>query len=642
MLRALLELAMNQPAPPPAQAPTEITQTQEPIEEQMNENTDDGETVIVRSQRLSKPFANVSFDKMDIYTNPASKADALLAVADLQFATNNNNSADIVLRGGSHRLSRVYFNDVPIYEAVRGTTSLDTTRGFSVFNTSTIKSIETYSSAPPAYFANTAGGVIRIMPDDYGTNSASLEINSTRMGFDLTRELPANNGSFVQIYGEHSNLAPLLLTNPKLEDLVTSSRGLNLGVNVFLRLNEKQELRFFSLNDIDNGLYPFSPFDASLNLDNRKRRSYNLVSFEQELGDRRLKIDLARTFINEINDFGRDVFTNINQYSYFDSNIAGQIGGSRLSYRVGIGFEDFDLKSDAQFSRPAIGFNGNFQSKAQAHHGSYYGFATYRPTNWLNIAFGGRGYFANNVDIAPTRQISASIEAPESHHKFIAAYGQYGAVVLPIHSAFENIESAQSSQFSLDYKYLNDTTNFAFGIYQKIDEMGAVRTKISGFDLSYGYMIGENIEVSGTIARSLPYEVYNETRQRSENHLDYLVKLKTKFGLGGGRSLNFNYTAMSGSVYSLPVGTMPDRFGEPDPVYGRRNTEQLRDFQSLDVNYIQTIRFSDDFAPIGYININNLFDRTNQSDVRFNDTYTGHKFSKYLPRTIVVGMMIEF
>lgn len=531
---------------------------------------------------------------------------------------------------------------MPIYEAVRGTTSLDTTRGFSVFNTSTIKSIETYSSAPPAYFANTAGGVIRILPDDYGINSASLEFNSTRIGFDLTLELPANNGSFLQIYGEHSNLAPLLWTNPELGDLVTSSQGINLGVNAFLRLNEKQELRLFSLNDVDDGLYPFNPFDATEYLDNHKRRSYNLLGFEQELGDIRLKIDFAKSFINETNDFGRDVFTNINQYSYFDGNIAGQIGGSKLSYRIGVSFEDFDLKSDAQFSRPAIGFNGNFQSKAQAHYGSYYGFATYRPTVWLNIAIGGRGYFANNVDIAPSQQISASIEPPESHHKFIAAIGQYGAVVLPIHSAFENIELARSTQFSLDYKYGNETTNIAFGIYQKIDELGAVRTKISGFDLSYGFMVGENIEISGTMARSLPYEIYDATKQRSENHLDYLVKLKTKFGLGNSRSLNFNFAAMSGSVYSLPIGTTPDRFGEPDPVYGRRNTEQLRDFQSLDVNYIWRARFSEDFAPISYININNLFDRNNQSDVRFDDTYTAHSFSKYLPRTIVVGMMIEF
>ena len=189
MFQALLELALTQPAPSPEPAPAEQVRQQE--ESETTDEELNGETVIIRAKRISKPFANITFEKMDIYTNPASKADALLAVADLQYATNNNNSADIVLRGGLARLSRTYFNDVPIYEAVRGSALLQTTHGFSVFNTATIKSVETYSSAPPSYFANTAGGVIRILPDDDGFNSASFEINSTKIGFNLTRQLPA-------------------------------------------------------------------------------------------------------------------------------------------------------------------------------------------------------------------------------------------------------------------------------------------------------------------------------------------------------------------------------------------------------------------------------------------------------------------
>lgn len=73
-----------------------------------------GETIIVKTRKISKPFANIVFRQMDIYTNPASKADVLLAVSDLQFATNNNNSAEVILRGGSPKLTRTYFNDVPI------------------------------------------------------------------------------------------------------------------------------------------------------------------------------------------------------------------------------------------------------------------------------------------------------------------------------------------------------------------------------------------------------------------------------------------------------------------------------------------------------------------------------------------------
>lgn len=639
MIQALLAAAMTTFAAPlqTMSVQTEVVQNEPTQEEAVPE-----EAVIVRVKRLSKPFANVSFDRMDIYTNPASKADALLAVADLQFATNNNNAADIVLRGGSSKLSRVYFNDVPIYEAVRGSTSLTTTRGFSIFNTSTIKSVETYSSAPPSYFANTAGGVIHILPDDDGNDSASFEINSTKIGFDFTRQLPSKNGSFLQIYGERKDLEPLLQTNPKLGKLVQFNRGLNLGINGLFRANENQEWRVLALNDIDDGLYPFSRFDATKTLNNKKRRSYNIVSFEQSLGDARLKLDVAKTYVRETNDFGRDVFVNNNQYSYLDANIAGRMARLKLSYRFGVTFEDFNLKSDARFSRPIIGFAGDFQSRAHAKYSAYYAFATYQPFDGVSLAIGGRGYFENDLGLAPTVQISAALNSPDERHKLIAAYGQYGAIVLPTHSAFEPLLIAKSGQASLDYKYINDTTNFAFGLYQKIDDIGTMRTKISGFDLSYGFMLGENIEVSGTMARSLPYELYNSQKQRSENHLDYLFKLKTKFGLGSGRSLNFNYTAMSGSVYSLPISTTTDRLGDLVPIYGKRNTEQMSAFASLDVNYIQRLKISADLQPIAYININNLLDKKNQSEVRFDESYTQHRFAHYLPRTVVVGLLFSY
>lgn len=644
MLEAIIELALSQPTPSPNQPPVEIVQPQEPTTEDVGpeEAVDDGETVIVRAKRLSKPFANITFDKMDIYTNPASKADALLAVADLQFATNNNNSADIVLRGGLAKLTRVYFNDVPIYEAVRGTSLLQTTNGFSIFNTSVIKSIETYSTAPPSYFANTAGGAVRILPDDDAFNSATFEVNSTRIGFSLTRQLPPNNGSFVQFYGDHRNLSPLLITNPKLQDLVTSSRGLNFGVNSLFKLNDKQELRFFTSNDVDDGLYPYSLFDPNKELRTLKHRSYNIISYEQEIGDVRLKFDIAKTFVNERAEVVRDVFLIKNQYTYLDANVAGRAANMPLSYRIGATFEDFNLKTDAQFLRPQNSFAGNFMAKAHGDYGAYYGFITYQPKDWFSLAIGGRGYFQNDMGIKPTRQISASFNDNTNRHKVIVSYGEYGSVVLPSRSAFEGLSVASSQQAALDYKYINDTNLFSIGIYQKIDTALGLRTKISGIDMSYGFMIGDNIEVSGTMAQSLPYEIYNSQKQRGQNHLDYLFKQKVKFGLGNGRSINFNFTAMSGQVYSLPISTTRDQLGDWQPIYAKRNTEQMGDFQSMDVNYIQRVRLSPNLRPVIYINVNNLFDRTNYSDIRFNDDFSQHKFGNYLSRTVVIGMLFDF
>lgn len=644
MLEALIEVALGAPEPSPTTPQTEQIQkvSDEKAQEKDAIKQDAGETIIVRAKKLSKPFANITFDRLDIYTNPASKADALLAVADLQFATNNNNSADIVLRGGLPRLTRVYFNDVPIYEAVRGSSLLQTTNGFSVFNTSVIKSIETYSTAPPAYFANTAGGAVRILPDDEAFDSSNFEVNLTRIGFGMTRQLPQKNGGYIQIYGDYRNLDPLLAANPKLQNLVKQSNGLNFGVNSLFRLDEKTELRLFTSNDIDNGLYPYDPFDENRMLSLDKKRSYNIASMEREIGTARLKIDLSKTFIKERAILDKDVFTSNNQYSYFDANIAGRFSRMPISYRYGATIEEFDLKTNALFIRPQIGFIDSFDAKSEAKYGAYYGFATWQAKPWLSIAFGGREYFDNSLKLRPTRQINAAINDNNNHHKIIAAYGEYGSVVLPSRSAFEGISKASSEQFSLDYKYTNDATMFALGLYQKIDTALGDRTKISGIDMAYSIMPRDNIELSGSFARTLPHQIYNGEKERGINHLDYLFKQKVKIGLGGGRSINFNYTAMSGQVYSLPIGTGLDRLGDTIPIYGKKNTEQIADFQSLDFNYIQRYKLGENLMPIFYLNINNLFDRTNQSDARFSQNYSDYKFGNYLSRTIVIGTLVEF
>ena len=145
----------------------------------------------------------VSYTHLDVYKRQ-----------DLQFATNNNNSAEVILRGGSPKLTRTYFNDVPIYEIVRGASQLQVSRGFSIFNTATIDGVETYASSPPAYFANTAGGVIRIMPQDTISEGGELQVNLTKLSLSYGVSNKGPKRGYFQIYSDLSSLGPLIALNP--------------------------------------------------------------------------------------------------------------------------------------------------------------------------------------------------------------------------------------------------------------------------------------------------------------------------------------------------------------------------------------------------------------------------------------------
>lgn len=639
MLLEILSLAVSHIEPPITETvPIEATST-----ETQTDEAESGETVIVKSKRISKPFSNVSFEKLDIYLNPASKADAILAVADLQFATNNNNSAEISFRGGSPRLSRAYFNDVPIYEIVRGTNFLNNTQGFSIFNTSTIAEVETYSTAPPAYFANTAGGVIRILPQDQAIKEGEFQINTTKASFVVTNPNKDEDKGFAQFFGDVSNLAPLLAMNPALKDNVNKSNGTNLGVNLLYRLRPETEIRFLSVVDAEKASYFFDPFDTKNILDNKKQRNYNVISLEQEFSKSRAKIDIGKSFVKQTTKLNGNIYSNDNQYNYIDANLAGRIKSLKMSYRFGYTYEEFLLKSEAIIRPLNSGLEINATTKEKAKYDALYGFANYSPTENLSIAFGVREYINNDKKLKPSRQISAAYQDDNREHNYILSYGEYGAIVLPNRTAFEGIFTAKSQQTSFDYKFTRQSTSFGFGLYQKFETIGSNTTKINGFDASYKFQLGDRTEITTSYARSLPYSIVDNVKERGENHLDYMFKIKTKIALNSFRLLNFTYTAMSGQVYSIPTGSIDDGFGGLKPVYLTRNDKQLGDYQSLDFSYVTKLKiWPNENKPITYLNINNIFDRENQSGIEFNQNSGQSGFREYIGRTIVLGLLFQF
>ncbi|WP_240008636.1 TonB-dependent receptor plug domain-containing protein [Pseudaquidulcibacter saccharophilus] len=607
---------------------TEIVVTQKKEEKPKPVTKVDGDVVIVKAKIISRPFAQVKMNRLDIYTNPAAKADALLAVSDLQFSTNNNNDADISLRGGSPRLTRIYFNDIPIYEAVRGTSVLQTTRSFSIFNTSTVRDVETYATAAPAYFNNNAGGAVRILPDDSGVKETSLQANFAKSTFVYSRPFKDSSKGFIQTYIDYSNLAPLLVVNPDLKSLVEKSQGVSIGVNTLFRPKDGTEFRLYVIGDTENSRHPYDLYDDSNKLSDKKSRNYNLFSFEQSLGSARVKLDVAKTFTDEKIYIGGNNYRNQNQYDYLDLNLAGRLQDKKLSYRIGLGYENFDLESG----------NGVQSIKRNADYLSYYGFMTWNPNSKFTLGAGYRDYLQNDLHISNSAHLNLSFNIPNSRQNIILAFGRYGAVVLPIRSAQETIDTVRSDQVSLDYKLTMGDNKFTIGVYHKNDTIAGETTKINGVDATITASFNK-LELDGVFARSLPYQMIGGEKQNGNEKVDYLIKLKAKYSLAGFQNINLIYTGMSGAYYSKPVS-----FDEINgPIYGLKNQYQLKDYNSLDFSYIKSFKVrSLKTDPIFYLNVNNLFNTKNQAGVQFNSDYSDYKNRYYVSRTIVMGTLIQF
>lgn len=602
-----------------------------------------GETIIVKTRKISKPFANIVFRQMDIYTNPASKADVLLAVSDLQFATNNNNSAEVILRGGSPKLTRTYFNDVPIYEIVRGASQLQVSRGFSIFNTATIDGVETYASSPPAYFANTAGGVIRIMPQDTISEGGELQVNLTKLSLSYGVANKGPKRGYFQIYSDLSSLGPLISVNPDIGKRVQYEHGFDVGSNIFYALDDKNQIRLLNIYETEDAKYQYDLFKQDNFLGLKRNRNYNLFSFEHDFGQNRVKLDLAKTFINQSVDIDNNNYRNENQYDYADINLAGKFSKAPISYRFGINYENFDLFTRAAIIRPEINFAINADAQQTKDYGSIYGFATYNQSEYASYALGIRKYWKNSLDLDDSLQFSAAFKAKSKKHNFIISYGEYGAVVLPNRSAFDGISKGSSQSVSLDYKYKSGSNNFGFGLYNKKENLDGRETTINGFDGSFGFMFNPKTEISGTFARSIPYFYKNNEKQNGENKLDYLFKVKAKIVTAPSNYVNFIFTSMSGQAYSNPIGASQDINGEIIKIYGKLNDRKLKPYQSLDFNYIFSAKFwPNEKKPIMYLNVNNILNHTNEAGVEYNQDLSQSKIRTYVKRTWVIGAIFSF
>jgi hypothetical protein len=114
--------------------------------------------VEIKSERLiAADFTVRKMSKLAIYTNPSSKADPLLAVNTLPSSTTLDESPNISIRGSSPAETGIFFNNVPIYDAVRYA-QINGLGTFSVFNTALINQVQVYPGNPPLEFGNTTSG----------------------------------------------------------------------------------------------------------------------------------------------------------------------------------------------------------------------------------------------------------------------------------------------------------------------------------------------------------------------------------------------------------------------------------------------------------------------------------------------------
>lgn len=595
-----------------------------------------GSSIIVEARRVSQPFARQTLTQLDILTNPLSNADALLAVAGLASATNLDNSADVQLRGSGIGLSRVYYNDVPLYEIVRGSSVDQVTRVSSILSTSILSNVETYASLPPVYLANGAAGAVRALPNIDEAAPSSVFVGLPGLSASGAFDFP--NGA-AQIYGNAIDLSASLKLNPGLKRVTQSYSSLGMGAAIRVDLPSGGEINTLNVLDFEEGVYPLSLLNLTGISRNERERFYSLVGAEVPIGDQRLKLDGAITATRNTLEYRGESVAARNTYLYANADHAGSFGGDIGNYRAGLTGELFDLRAAGTlaFGAASTGFR---DAREKAGYAAAFVFVSVEPSQNLLLSAGTRQFLTSNPDLDASYSFAATYISNDRRHKLIAGLGRFTAIVPQEVLTISPVSIGSSKQASVDYVFVSDRFELRFGAYLKEDTVNAATTRIRGFDGSFAWQASGWLDLSGSIAHA---------RQRSggfagDRDLDYIIRLQARTRLTDTLNFNASFMTRSGARFTRVVGGIELGDDQFAPVFDNEiNGQQLTNFGTIDINIIKRLDLGTSLpGPFVFIGITNLLDRKNESRAIYSNSFDAEGRTFFERRALTFGVSYSF
>jgi len=205
------------------------------------------DAVTVRAQKIAHgELASRKISQLEVYLNPAAKADPLLAVNTLPAATSPDETANVSLRGSPSVATGVYLNDVPIRNAVR----LDQSNGvgqFSIFGQIPLRDLRIYASHPPVGFSQTSAGAIGLYTSSELPTLREHGVSLNMAGVGLAHTRPLGKKSGVRAFVNYGNLSAFRAVNQQGLPELKRSRSLDAAVQFVHHFTDQNTFQLFYL-----------------------------------------------------------------------------------------------------------------------------------------------------------------------------------------------------------------------------------------------------------------------------------------------------------------------------------------------------------------------------------------------------------
>lgn len=606
--------------------------------------TDDNlikEVVVKADKLIAREFTTARIEKLDIYLNPNSKADALRAVDALPASTNTEESANISLRGSSPAETGIFLNNVPLDDVVR----FDQTNGvgqFSIFNTAMIESVNIFPSNPPVEFGNATAGVVALYTDEnIPDKSNSLSINLVGISGLMSRNISTKTG--IVAYANWNTHKALEFLNPTAFDNLNSFRTADAGLYIIHKFSDKTTFKVFNFSLSEGYDFALKHPSFSGNFEQKKWRNLSVANLVH-------KRDKSRWEWNQS--------FNISKASYAGGNIdINEHNFDWYQALQGLYFTDkFSLKGGLSAKMDKVTSNGQFSSYS-------YALAPEQPaTNFdqTDILFVPEAFIYGKCNLSKKWILGGGLRAhPRTNdepaylnaqananwrfakgHSFTFAGGQYRKVQI---AEGDNTRSLlKSQQISIDYKWFNENWTIQAATYLKDNTQGIIQNPIRGVEFFTSYKKG-NFTGSVSLASIQSLIKSDEISYPSDYDLSYYLRAYIKYDIPNLFTLGLIYKQRQGRYY-LPVlnASFDQNTQAYAPIYLAQNEGQrLPEYRLLDISLTKILPVS--FGSIIlYANANNLLNTENIRGYLYNADYSQNTPDYFGRRVIFFGALLQW
>ncbi|MFC2151613.1 carboxypeptidase-like regulatory domain-containing protein [Bacteroidota bacterium] len=603
-----------------------------------------GESVVTARRIIAEEFTIKQIKQMEIYLNPASNADALLAVNAMAASTTTDESANISLRGSRPDETGIYLNDVPVYDAIRFG-QLDGIGTFSIFNTDVIERMHVFAGNPPMEYGNTASGLVSLQTNNNIPTDPfnSLAISLANLGGLTSRKI--GDKTAIIAFGNYQPSQMFTgLNQDAMSDLEDFS-STDFGLHVIHNFSSNLRLKVFNYSNMEGYKYKYRNPSYTGIFDMNKTRNYTIANFIKQNDKGEITINAGysvskESFKYSITDISiekQDVYFSTSYQHFFD----------KLNIKTGVSVDYRENSTTG--NKPAFDYAQNpnhpqfsFKSFDSYFLPEFFIYTKYNITDNLIFGTGARkNVKVNDQPNYLSYQANFNYKINDKHN-FNLSGGHYNRLTMPNAEEFV-ITHYESNQLSLDYTFTANRYEIQTALFTKESDHKNKTDIVKGGEFYTKFDIRQ-IEFQFSFT-AVDAQIENGTEKYPSNYdLDYFVRSVIKYSMKDNFEISAIYVFRQGSHY-LPVeSSLYDAsLNAYSPVYmSWDESQRLPDYHKIDLLISKFWVVNPDLAIVFYANASNLLNTNNVREKNYNSTYSETFNELYSKRTVYFGVSVMF